>query len=142
MTQRGKDRGSWPDLPYPAWRETCTTLHLWTQIVGKIRLAQTPWLNHSWHVTLYVTARGLTTSASTQPPDTEPEKFPSASTTRRLPGGRGADPQVSTTHAMATARPACLHARASRKIGRFDADMETFPFFNARNRQDGARIAS
>src|ERR1700732_5069165 len=55
-------RGDEPPLPYPAWRETCTTLHLWTQIVGKIRLSQTPWLNHSWHVTLYVTARGLTTS--------------------------------------------------------------------------------
>ena len=52
MTQRGTDRGSWPDLPYPAWRETCATLHLWTQIVGKIRLSQTPWLNHSWQVPL------------------------------------------------------------------------------------------
>ena len=62
MTQRGTDRGSWPDLPYPVWRETCATLHLWTQIVGKIRLSQTPWLNHSWQVPLYVTARGLTTS--------------------------------------------------------------------------------
>ncbi len=53
----------WPELPTAAWRETYATLHLWTQIVGKIRLARTPWLNHSWHVTLYVTARGLTTSA-------------------------------------------------------------------------------
>ena len=53
---------AWPELPYAAWKDTCDTLHLWTQIVGKIRLAQTPWLNHSWHVTLYVTARGLTTS--------------------------------------------------------------------------------
>jgi len=61
--QRGTDRESWPDLPYPAWRDTRTTLHLWTQIVGKIRLSQTPWLNHSWHVTFYVTARGLTTSS-------------------------------------------------------------------------------
>ena len=52
----------WPELPYPAWRETCATLQLWTQIVGKVRLTQTPWLNHSWHVTLYVTSRGLTTS--------------------------------------------------------------------------------
>jgi hypothetical protein len=52
----------WPELPLPAWRETYATLHLWTQIVGKIRLSRTPWLNHSWHVTLYVTARGLTTS--------------------------------------------------------------------------------
>src|SRR6185295_2773541 len=53
---------SWPELPFAAWRDTCATLHLWTQVVGKIRLAQTAWLNHSWHVPLYVTARGLTTS--------------------------------------------------------------------------------
>jgi uncharacterized protein DUF5996 len=52
----------WPELPYAAWKDTYATLHLWTQIVGKIRLARTPWLNHSWHVTLYVTPRGLTTS--------------------------------------------------------------------------------
>jgi hypothetical protein len=52
----------WPELPFAAWKDTCQTLHLWTQIVGKIRLARTPWLNHSWHVALYVTARGLTTS--------------------------------------------------------------------------------
>jgi len=52
----------WPELPTAAWRETYETLHLWTQIVGKIRLARAPWLNHSWHVALYVTARGLTTS--------------------------------------------------------------------------------
>ena len=52
----------WPELPTAAWRDTCATLQLWTQIVGKIRLTKSPWLNHSWHVTLYVTARGLTTS--------------------------------------------------------------------------------
>src|SRR5436190_17759365 len=52
----------WPALDYSAWRETCGTLQLWTQIVGKIRLALGPWINHSWGVTLYVTARGLTTS--------------------------------------------------------------------------------
>lgn len=52
----------WPELPYADWKDTCTTLHLWAQIVGKIRLALTPWLNHSWHATFYVTARGLTTS--------------------------------------------------------------------------------
>ena len=51
----------WPALPYAAWKDTYATLHLWTQIVGKVRLALTPWLNHSWHVTLYVTARGLST---------------------------------------------------------------------------------
>jgi hypothetical protein len=53
---------AWPPLPLEAWSDTCATLHLWTQIAGKIRLAQSPWVNHSWHVTLYVTARGLTTS--------------------------------------------------------------------------------
>jgi hypothetical protein len=52
----------WPALPLEAWSDTCATLHLWTQIVGKIRLTLSPWINHSWHVTLYVTARGLTTS--------------------------------------------------------------------------------
>ena len=52
----------WPALPLEAWQETCTTLHMWTQIIGKVRLVQTPWINHSWHVTFYVTARGLTTS--------------------------------------------------------------------------------
>lgn len=52
----------WPSLPLAEWRDTYTTLHLWTQIVGKIRLVHTPWTNHSWHVPLYVTARGLTTS--------------------------------------------------------------------------------
>lgn len=53
---------AWPSLPLEAWSDTCATLHMWTQIVGKIRLAQSPWINHSWHVTLYVTTRGLTTS--------------------------------------------------------------------------------
>jgi len=52
----------WPEFPTEAWRDTYATLHLWTQIVGKIRLSRSPWLNHSWHVTLYVNARGLTTS--------------------------------------------------------------------------------
>ena len=52
----------WPQLEYDAWRDTRATLQLWTQIVGKIRLMQTPWLNHSWHVPLYVNSKGLTTS--------------------------------------------------------------------------------
>ncbi len=52
----------WPDLPYAAWRDTLLTVHLWTQIVGKVRTALTPWLNHSWHVPFYVTARGIGTS--------------------------------------------------------------------------------
>jgi len=53
---------AWPALDYMAWRETAATLQLWTQVVGKVRLSLTPWLNHSWHVPLYVTARGLGSS--------------------------------------------------------------------------------
>ena len=46
----------WPELPYAEWHETASTLQLWTQIVGKVRLTLTPWLNHGWQVPLYVTA--------------------------------------------------------------------------------------
>jgi hypothetical protein len=52
---------SWPVINYRDWHKTCSALHLWTQIVGKYRLAHTPWVNHSWHATFYVTPRGLTT---------------------------------------------------------------------------------
>lgn len=52
---------TWPSLPVAAWQDTYATLHLWTQIIGKIRLALAPKLNHWWHSTLYVTPRGLTT---------------------------------------------------------------------------------
>ena len=53
----------WPSLPLEAWKDTCATLHMWTQVVGKVRLVQTPLVNHWWNVPLYVSARGLTTSA-------------------------------------------------------------------------------
>jgi hypothetical protein len=53
----------WPALPLTEWRDTCDTLHRWTQIVGKIRLALTPPINHWWNSTLYITPHGLTTSA-------------------------------------------------------------------------------
>ena len=63
MNQTLRSRSAdWPELPFGEWSDTVATLHLWTQIVGKIRLTQTPWTNHSWHVPLYVTARGLGTS--------------------------------------------------------------------------------
>jgi hypothetical protein len=61
-TENFVDAQAWPSLPLEAWSGTCATLHRWTQIVGKIRLTQSVWLNHCWHVTLYVTATGLTTS--------------------------------------------------------------------------------
>jgi len=52
---------AWPALPLEEWRDTYETLHRWTQVIGKVRLVQLPWINHAWHCTLYVTARGLTT---------------------------------------------------------------------------------
>jgi hypothetical protein len=61
MTAHANDE-TWPALPQADWTDTRDTLHLWLQIVGKVRLAQTPPINHSWHTTLYVTSRGLTTS--------------------------------------------------------------------------------
>src|SRR5712691_3682948 len=53
----------WPELPYEAWKDTCETLQMWTQIVGKIRLRLSPHINHWWQVPLHITARGLTTSS-------------------------------------------------------------------------------
>ena len=61
--QQNADGGAWPSLPFEEWRETCATLHMWTQVVGKVRLAQAPHVNHWWQVPLYVSARGLTTTA-------------------------------------------------------------------------------
>src|SRR5580765_6692612 len=65
----------WPPLPFSEWQSTAETLHMWTQIVGKVRLALTPWINHSWHVTLYLTARGLTTSPIPHGFDTFESRF-------------------------------------------------------------------
>lgn len=62
MENMRDDSNVWPILPYSQWSDTCETLHMWTQIVGKIRLALCPPVNHWWDVALYVTARGLTTS--------------------------------------------------------------------------------
>ncbi|MEM7021986.1 MAG: DUF5996 family protein [Pseudomonadota bacterium] len=53
---------AWPNIPFARWQPTGASLHMWSQIVGKFRLAQTPWINHSWQAAFYVTGRGLTTS--------------------------------------------------------------------------------
>src|SRR6476660_9224534 len=63
MNRTADERKLWPVLDYTPWRDTAQTLQLWTQIVGKVRLALSPWLNHGWQVPLYVNARGLGTSA-------------------------------------------------------------------------------
>ncbi|MEN3952021.1 DUF5996 family protein [Iodidimonas sp. SYSU 1G8] len=61
----------WPSLDYPGWRDTCSALHLYLQVAGKYRLAHTPWVNHSWHATFYVTPRGLTSSLIPDGPGVE-----------------------------------------------------------------------
>ena len=65
LPNRSKN-SDWPALPFEKWSDTAATLHMWTQIVGKIRLRQTQWTNHSWHVPLYLTSRGLSTSPIAQ----------------------------------------------------------------------------
>jgi len=115
---------AWPSLPLEAWRETYETLQLWTQIVGKIRLVQSPWLNHSWHVTLYPTATGLTTSFvphGTRAFQIDFDFLDHRLTVRSSDGGRGGlalEPQsVATFHArlMAELRrldlPVRIHLR-------------------------------
>ena len=59
-----RNQKTWPDIPYSPWRSTCSALHLYSQIIGKYRLARTPWVNHSWHATLYPSARGFTRARS------------------------------------------------------------------------------
>lgn len=63
----------WPRISYAEWRDTCEALHLYMQVVGKYRLARTPWINHSWHATFYVTATGVTTSLVPDGPGIEVE---------------------------------------------------------------------
>jgi hypothetical protein len=58
----GTTNFAWPSLRYEEWKDTYATLHLWTQIAGKYRLILSPWLNHSWHATFYLTSRGITSS--------------------------------------------------------------------------------
>lgn len=67
-TTENQNNRSWPDLPpLAAWKKTLDAVHLWSQIIGKIRLEHMPWINHCWHVTLYVSSRGLTTSLIPHP---------------------------------------------------------------------------
>src|SRR6195952_4982522 len=63
MSIQNNQPSTWPELAFEDLKDTLETVQLWAQIVGKIRLVKTPWINHSWHVTLYVSARGLTTGS-------------------------------------------------------------------------------
>src|ERR1039458_9544119 len=64
------DRDLLPALPFDSWKDTLVTLHMWTQVVGKVRLKLCPLVNHFWNVTFYLTARGMTTAAMPYPPGT------------------------------------------------------------------------
>ena len=89
------DEADWPRLSYAELKDTCETLQLWTQVVGKVRLALTPWLNHSWHVPLYVTARGLGTGlipCGARPLENEFDFVDQALHLRRADGGAQALP--------------------------------------------------
>src|SRR5688572_24047589 len=104
----------WPELPYSAWKHTIATLQLWTQIVGKIRLARTPWLNHSWHVTLYVSARGLTTGPIPDGDRTFEIEFDFVAHMLRVTAGDGHSREVKL-HAMTVAEfyAELMHALAA-----------------------------
>jgi len=82
--KKGPDH-AWPALPFEAWEDTAGTLHLWLQVVGKIRLSHSPWVNHQWHATLLPTARGLTTLEIPYRPDNGPG--PGAGTPPEAPAG-------------------------------------------------------
>lgn len=97
---------SWPALPYLPWQQTCTALHLYSQIVGKYRLARAPWVNHSWHATLYLNARGLTTSVIPDGPggievafDLLDHRLVGAATDGRVEGFNLVDMSVADFHA-------------------------------------------
>ena len=105
-SQRSRSE-DWPTLHYKEWEPTCTTLHLWTQIVGKARLAQTPWINHSWHATFYLTARGIMTSTIPYGPRTFQIDFDLISDTLRIATSDGGF----ATLALASGSIADFHAR-------------------------------
>ena len=89
MSGTGERDLTWPELPWNEWADTADTLHMWTQIVGKTRLALTPLQNHWWNVPLYVTARGLGTSAMTSGDDVLDIEFDFVEHTLHLRMGTG-----------------------------------------------------
>jgi hypothetical protein len=113
----------WPSLPLEAWTETYATLHLWTQIVGKVRLVQSPRVNHSWNATLYVTARGLTTSPIPQGTRTFQIDFDFLSHQVVLQSSEGG-----TGHfALEPMSVATFYARLLRELDRLGLHVDIYP---------------
>jgi hypothetical protein len=103
----------WPVLHYQDWAATCAALHLRIQIVGKARLALTPWINHSWHATLYLTARGLTTSTLAHGPRTFQIDFDFIAEVLRIAVSDGRE----ATIALEPSSIADFHARFCAALG-------------------------
>ena len=111
---------AWPELPLEAWIGTRDTLHLWTQIVGKLRCRQTAWVNHAWHVALYVTARGLATSPiphGTRTFDVEFDFIEHRLVLRSSDGGLGAMP-------LQAQSVAAFHGALMRELDRLDLHVD------------------
>src|ERR1700687_6115540 len=101
----------WPPLPLHEWQETYRTLHMWTQIVGKVRMALSPPLNHWWHVTLYVNSRGLTTGPVPYPPGLFEIQF----------NFQKHELTVATSEGGSASRPLCAESVAAFYGGLFEA---------------------
>ena len=110
---------TWPDLPLAAWSETCETLHRWTQIVGKVRMASTPLVNHWWNVTFYVTARGLTTSAVPHGARTFEVTFDLIEHRLRIETSDGSSESI----ALVPMSVADFHAEVTGRLRRLDIDV-------------------
>jgi hypothetical protein len=110
---------TWPDLPLAAWSETCETLHRWTQIIGKVRMASTPLVNHWWNVTFYVTARGLTTSAVPHGARTFEVTFDFIEHRLRIETSDGSSESI----ALVPMSVADFHAEVTGRLRRLDIDV-------------------
>jgi Family of unknown function (DUF5996) len=116
----------WPDLPLPAWSDTCETLHRWTQIVGKVRLALTPLVNHWWNVTLYVNARGLVAPANPYAGGTFDVVFDFVDHQLRVAAGDGR----TESFALAPMSVADFYAEFMRRLRRLDIDVRIWTMPN------------
>jgi hypothetical protein len=122
----GSHQEQWPQLPLEAWRETYATLHLWTQIVGKIRMARSAWCNHSWHVTLYVTPRGLSTSVISHGARTFQIDFDFVDHRLRIDSSH----QASRSMPLESQSVAAFYARLMRTLDELDLPVRIFTMPN------------
>ncbi len=115
---------TWPALqPLTDWQDTCATLHRWTQVVGKIRLARAPWINHSWGAALYVTTRGLTTSPIPHGRRTFAIDFDFVGHVLRITTAEGAERSFS----LQPMSVADFYRKAMQALGALDIDVAIWP---------------